>query len=135
MGAPNANPSNCGGVSVACCSNRLPQVLQANFSGANTCEFTGPVYLTWDPNASQWSSPAAICCGFQLNLACVAGAWSLTLQGFNAMCGFSIAFDSSACDGPSGFSVSFDLTQHLGGCFCCPANSVFTVTITNGMAP
>src|SRR5262245_54649458 len=40
MSAPNSNPSNCGGVSVACCSNRVPEVLKASFSGANVCGFT-----------------------------------------------------------------------------------------------
>src|SRR5260221_8334541 len=113
MAAPNATPSNCGGVSVACCPNRLPEVLKASFSGANTCGFSADAFLAW--NGSSWSGSAVGCGGgtFTIGLSC-ANNWgmaSLTISGSGGNCGFTVNYLVSAGDGPDRFKLIYTIKQ------------------------
>jgi hypothetical protein len=135
--APNANPSNCGGVSTSLCTgNRVPEVLKAAFSGVNTCGFSGDAYLPWD--GSKWSI-AGIGCqgGSTVSLDTLAG-WRLTITG-PAPCLFGTTLTSSVCDGPEGFKLVFSVTMNGPPppmfCPCCANGTSFTITITNGLAP
>src|SRR5438132_1016108 len=132
MAAPNANPSNCGGVSVTCCPNRVPEVLKASFSGANTCGFNADAYLVWD--GTSWSVSGVGCQGgFTIGLACALtwGAASLTISGNAGNCNYSITGLTATCDGPDGFKLVYTVKQNTPVCACCGPGTTFTMTLTN----
>lgn len=134
--APNANPSNCGGVSTFCCGNRLPEVLKAVFSGANTCGFNSDAYLVWD--GGTWTLGGLGCGGgLTVTVRCGPVTWTMSISG-SAVCLFSCTLSSSVCDGPDGFKLVFSVTQQtppMMNCPCCANLTTFTVTLTNGLAP
>src|SRR5262245_14766988 len=128
MAAPNANPSYCDGISVACCPKPVPEVLKATFSGANVCGFNQTVYLR--STGGSWSVSGVGCQGlYSLTFTCVGGIWSLTIP--TGACSFLVSAPSSVCDGPEGFKVVFTVTQTaFMTCSCCANGTGFTVTIT-----
>src|SRR5260221_13640680 len=114
MAAPNATPSNCGGVSVACCPNRLPEVLKASFSGANTCGFSADAFLAW--NGSSWSGSAVGCGGGAftngLNCAGKLGVASSAVTGNGGKFNFGISKLGAAWCGADRFKVIFNVGQN-----------------------
>lgn len=132
MPPPNANPSPCGGISVACCANLVPESLVATFS-VGACGFSIPVGLVWDSVSSSWMSfRGSGCQGAEvLQLTCSGtscSGFTLSIGGASG-CIYTISLSSCACDP---FQLVFAVTQGgiaPGSCPCCANGTQFTVTI------
>src|SRR5262245_52449389 len=131
MAAPNANPTYCDGISVACCPKPVPEALKATFSGANTCGFNQTLNLR---GAGVWTVSGVGCQGLcTLTFTCAGSIWSLMITSGGG-CSFLVSAPSPVCDGPEGFKVVFTVTQTgFMTCPCCATATGFTVTITSAL--
>jgi hypothetical protein len=136
MSAPNANPHPCGGITVNCCPQGLPETLLLTFSGANVCGNPPSMYVKWDPVNSRWSGLGAGCNNANpTTVTCTGNSCTNLSLSWSELgpCMNTFTLTSCVCDGPNGFQLVFSVKQTSTHCPCCPANTTYTVTVTPGM--